>query len=133
MHEFLHHTADVRLAVRADSYEELVREALQALFDFVVGAASRTDDSRSFDVRVDAPDHTFLLVDFLNEALTLSHIHRMVFTVEALKVDGLEMTATLRGATPERFSEDVKAVTYHEAEVKENADGSWQTQLVFDI
>lgn len=133
MHEFLHHTADVRLTVRAGSYEELVREAMEALFEFVGGGAARIDDWRTFEVRLDAPDRTFLLVDFLNEALTLSHIHGLVFTVDAMEVGRLEMTAKLRGAIPARFSEDVKAVTYHEAEVKENADGSWQTQLVFDI
>ena len=42
-----------------------------------------------------------------------------------------ELAATIIG-TSARFEQDVKAVTYHEAEVRcEN--GVWSTMLVFDI
>jgi len=31
------------------------------------------------------------------------------------------------------LGEDIKAVTYHEAEVKKKKDGIWETMLIFDI
>ena len=31
------------------------------------------------------------------------------------------------------FGADVKAVTYHEAEIRQNANGEWSTVIVYDI
>ncbi|MGE5443248.1 MAG: archease [Ignavibacteriales bacterium] len=52
-------------------------------------------------------------------------------TFKTLSPHSLE--AILRGFTASSFDEDIKAVTYHEAEVKETEDGKWETMIVFDI
>jgi len=53
--------------------------------------------------------------------------------VAALLKAGARVRAELRGQPVGAFGEDVKAVTYHEAEIRLNAAGGFETRLVFDI
>lgn len=56
-------------------------------------------------------DISSLLIDFLSTILTLSYENKAIFC----------------------FDKDIKAVTYHEAEVKKNDQGKYETTIVFDI
>lgn len=133
----IEHTADVRLRVEGASLEELFREAMVGMFEIMERrlqrAGSPAEAGAPLHVEIHSPDRTSLLVDFLNEVLSRAHIARESF--DGVKFDRLtetEAAATLTGRTPARFEQDVKAVTYHEAEVRcEN--GVWSTMLVFDI
>jgi SHS2 domain-containing protein len=128
--EILQHTADVRLRVSAPTLEELFRDAMRGMFA-VLGSEIR--DSR-FEIRVavDSVDCTTLLVDFLNEVLSRAHIDHVAFDdIEFERLSEIDVTARLVGRAA-RFTHDIKAVTYHEAEVRRVED-SWETMLVFDI
>ena len=130
--EVLQHTADIRLHVTGHSSEELFADALRGLMR-VVEPEGMTSEAVTAEVRLDATDTTVLLVDFLNEALTRAHVRREVYdSVSFATLTDTEVAATLRGVRVGGFREDVKAVTYHEAEV-EVRDGVWSTTLVFDI
>jgi SHS2 domain-containing protein len=79
-------------------------------------------------------DRTALLVDFLNEALLRCHLRRHRYTAaEFASLTETSLAATLTAAPVAAFHEDVKAVTYHEADVRRDANGSWRTVLVLDI
>lgn len=104
-----------------------------------------------------APDATVLLIDFLSQVLTLGHIHRALFTHFDLaelagQADLAELPeragpgdaepgpdrqyllrGTVRGMPSETRQRDIKAVSYHEAEVAQGGDGLWRTTVVFDI
>ena len=43
------------------------------------------------------------------------------------------LEAGLEGFEVEVLAKDIKAVTYHEADVRENAEGQFETTIVFDI
>jgi SHS2 domain-containing protein len=43
------------------------------------------------------------------------------------------LEATVYGRKVSGFKEDVKAVTYHEADITENEEGCLETVVVFDI
>ncbi|MEK7192164.1 MAG: archease, partial [Patescibacteria group bacterium] len=74
------------------------------------------------------------LVDFLSEALALSHIHKEIYNkVIFRKFSPNSLEADLEGAPAEFFDEDIKAVTYHEADVKKDAKGNWSAAIIFDI
>jgi len=49
-----------------------------------------------------------------------------------LEVQKIGLEAEIIGAPVEKFDEDVKAVTYHEVNIKKEGD-IWKTRLVFDI
>jgi SHS2 domain-containing protein len=133
--ELVPHIADVRLRVNAATLEDLFREAMRGMYAVMRGAAgSQPAESVERTVTVhDSADTTSLLVDFLNEVLHRAHVGRELFTDAAFtRFDATSVEATLTGVTPASFDEDVKAVTYHEAEVRRDESG-WTTMLVFDL
>jgi SHS2 domain-containing protein len=131
--ELIHHTADVRVRVSAATLEDLFRDAVRGMYAVMRGE-SRTMHQVERELRIDdSADTTSLLVDFLNEVLGRAHIGRELFEEMAFtRFEETSLTATLRGTADAEFDEDVKAVTYHEAEVR-NVNGEWTTMLVFDL
>lgn len=131
MIEVLEHTADVRLRITAASTEDLFREALRGTMLLL---HPETDDQTvERTVVVDSADRTTLLIDFLNEVLSLAHVHHEAY--ERAHFDALTEThlvARLQGCDARAFGEDVKAVTYHEAEIVQ-AKGVWTVTIVYDI
>jgi|SRR5215212_196517 len=132
MFELVPHTADVRLRVSAPALEELFVEAVRGMYAVMRAHPGETPVEHSIVVE-DSADTTSLLVDFLNEVLRRAHIAREMYTgVVVTKLDATSIEARVSGAAPASFEEDVKAVTYHEAEVVRGEDG-WTTMLVFDL
>jgi SHS2 domain-containing protein len=134
--EILPHTADVRVHCSGATREELFRSALKGMM--AVAKPKEKKEQKGAAVRrsisVEAPDATALLVDFLNEALAWMHTEREAYTeVVFLALDEQTLEADLEGYHAEYFSEDIKAVTYHEVEVVREEDGGWSTMIVFDI
>jgi SHS2 domain-containing protein len=133
MFELLPHTADVRVRIEAATLEELFRDALHAMMSC---AQARPDlDSTTIyrEIAVTSVDRTALLVDFLNEALALSIVEEEMYVdVRFRTLGSADLAATLVG-TRAAFDDEIKAVTYHEADVVQKGDGGWTTVLVFDI
>ena len=133
MYELVPHVADVRLRVESPSVESLFADALRGLYA-AMGAES-TDGpvvTRVLEV-TDSADQTALLVDFLNDVLHRAHVGAELFDdVRFDHLDATNVRATLIGTARASFREDVKAVTYHEADIRRDGD-TWSTMLVFDI
>lgn len=132
----LPHTADIRLHLEADSPDELFRAGLEGM-SAILGEDFCTHP-HPHDLReriaFKSPDRTSLLIDFLSEVLTLTHTQRAIFCEAAiadLREDSLDITVF--GSPVDRLAEDIKAVTYHEANVHERSDGRWETIVIFDI
>ena len=148
--DVVEHTADVRVVVEAETVEALFADALRGVMSVmagvfqpgapydVPGAMCHVPSDRgtwhgergTLQIETDSPDLTALLVDFLNDALVLVHTRRCTFEPVSIVLDGTAVRAELRAAGP--LNHDVKAVTYHEADVREE-DGLWRTNLVLDI
>jgi SHS2 domain-containing protein len=75
-----------------------------------------------------------LLVDLLNESLTLSQIHHEAYERLVIRsigesfVEGSFVGRAVTGALDE-----IKAVTYHGAQVEQLPDDSWRAILLMDI
>lgn len=73
-------------------------------------------------------------MDFLSEVLYQSQINHAVFPeVKFLKFSDIELEAEIFGSEVDIFDEDIKAVTYHELEIKKSPSGGFETIIVFDI
>ena len=133
---YLPHTADIRMKIEGLSLKQLftagvigmgniLREDFcnaQNLFDYY------------FKIEITAPDQTCLLIDFLAEVLSLSYVEKCIFC----KVVFSELTpnkaiAEIYGTKVLGFDEEIKAVSFQEAEIKRMENGHWQTVIVFDI
>lgn len=132
----LNHTADKGFTAEAESLDGLFETSVEAMAHFFREDLTEQAEtaSESFIVDVESEDVTGLLVDFLSEILTLSHIHNMVFL--KARIDRLEETqirAEIYGKKVDHFDEDIKAVTYHQANIHTNDNGHFESTIVFDI
>lgn len=130
------HTADLRMVIDD--------QALQGLFSQgVIGMSnvlreSFCDQQNQLDKRmiieVEAADCTNLLIDFLSDVLSCSYIEKVVYChLNIIEFSEHNIKAELSGASVEQFDEEIKAVTYHEADIVKNDKGFWTTCVIFDI
>lgn len=131
---FSEHTADLRMHVTGQTLHELFRDALFGMTSVVRPDRLPTAPATERTVSLTASDITGLLIEFLNEALTLMHVHREGYTgVTFASLTDHQLRATLQGFPASVFAEDIKAVTYHEAQVVRDRGGSWSTTVIFDL
>jgi SHS2 domain-containing protein len=132
-YEILEHTADVRVRARGHTLPALFRSALQGMGALLAPEALAREPDTGRQVALAAPDTTALLVDFLAEALALAHIHHEVYVdAELEELTAQTVRADLRGVPVSGFATDVKAVTYHGADVVCTETG-YEVTLVYDI
>lgn len=135
-HGTLEHTADLGLWVWAPSLPELLAGAVRALGGLTVpGPPPPAALWRPLEL--EAPDLPSLLVDLLNEAVYALDAEGLL----ALDLEVAELGETrLRGRLalaplePGRQGrgEPVKAVTYHQAQVRPDK-GGWYGQVILDV
>lgn len=130
--EMLEHTADIRMLVKGKNLKELFREALRGMAEILKKGSVNKKIKR--EISTESPDKNALLIDFMNEVLYQSQINKEVYAdVKFLEFSETKLKAEIYGAAVENFDEDIKAVTYHEAEIKQNEKGEWETIIIFDV
>jgi SHS2 domain-containing protein len=134
-YEILPHTADVRLKVRGETLEELFKQAVLGMNQILsAGWQSKVKNQKSkAKIKVKSVDITSLLIDFLNEILAKSQANKSIYSVLSLKIRDSSLESEIYGFPVSYFTEDIKAVTYHEAEIKKNEQGNFETIIIFDI
>lgn len=143
-YKILPHTADVRLKVEGPALEEFFTAALEGMAHILNPGICEKDAGFNIKetIEISAPDLTSLLIDFLSEVLTLSHEKRIIFCraifcavkfLEAKERKDFPLQARIFGAKVDKFDEDIKAVTYHDAEIKMNKKGNFEITITLDI
>lgn len=143
-HEFLDHTADVAVEVRADGRAELFAEALRAFTDTLTPVDGvGTGESRHLSLT--APDLEELMVLWLEELLFVFEVDSLLFAGAEVTVEegpeGFVLAAAVHGELydPERHPLKVliKGVTYHALAVEETppeeGGEGWRAHVIFDI
>lgn len=132
--KILSHTADLRMTATGKTIKELFSSALAGMTSYLAPKIPKNLKSVRRTISLASPDRTTLLVDFLNEVLSLSLINKEAYDKIIFKnLADTKIKAEIYGSTVENFGKDIKAVTYHEADVRQNEKGEWETTLVFDI
>ncbi|HXH18585.1 MAG TPA: archease [Chitinophagales bacterium] len=134
--EYLPHLADIRVRIEADTLDELFEAGLKGMTNILKKdfCSSLTEFRIEYNVEIKSNDVTALLVDFLSDVLTKSYVDRMLFCeLSVSELTAKSLIATVYGTRADGFDEDIKAITYHEADVKQNNEGKWETLLIFDI
>lgn len=131
--EVLEHTADLKIRVFGKTKEELFENAVLAMASGLRPKVT-SQISKAKTIKVSSLDLPSLLVDFLSEVLYLTQVNKEIYDeVKFKKFSDTEIEADLTGQKAESFGEDIKAVTYHNLEVKEEEGGIWQATILFDI
>lgn len=129
-HEWREHTAEVELAIEADTQAEVFSEALDAFGRLV--ERERGGEPASFEVELEAPDDASLLVAWLEELIFFADTESFVpDTAADLEVASGRIRARLQGRRAE-LDPLVKAATYHGLELT-RTDGRWRARVVLDV
>lgn len=134
--EILPHTADTRLKVTGKNSPALFQAALLGMNEILKKGACQKTNRLPIQEKISltSADPTQLLIDFLSEVLARTQINKAIFCqAEFKKLGEKELEATISAATTESFDEDIKGVTYHEAQIKKNEKGELETIVIFDI
>lgn len=132
--KIIEHTADVRLLIQGHTEEELFQNAVAGVMHVVKRDVPKKPPVDFEKVQAEGGDVYTLLINFLNEVLAQTQIKKKIYgRVKFLRFSVTGLEAQVFGALVESFDEDVKAVTYHGGDIKRNARGILQTEIVLDI
>jgi len=131
-YKILEHTADLKIEVYGKDKKEIFSNALLAM---VSGLRPEIkNQSTNQQIKIKSSDLEMLLVDFLSEVLYLIQTNKEIYNgVKFKKFSDRELEAELSGQKVESFGQDIKAVTYHNLDIRQEKDGSWKAIILFDI
>jgi SHS2 domain-containing protein len=134
--EILDHTADIGLTIYGNDLESLFEHAGEGFFHLITDLR-KVEPRIERKVELGGESLERLMVDWLGELLYFFEVDRLLlreFKVESVGAQGLK--AVVRG---EPFQDGVhvvksvvKAVTYHQIQVKKRA-GGWKARVIFDL
>jgi SHS2 domain-containing protein len=135
-YEFFDHTADMGIRVRAPTLPGLILPAGEALYA-VIGQLLGRGDTKAIGFDFVGDDAAGLLRDYLAELLTLVERDARVVAaadVTAFTDDRLTVTAHTRALDNQRsvFHREVKAITYHELDIR-TIPGGLEATFIVDI
>ncbi len=135
-YETFDHTADLGIVVTASSEAELFQNAAFAVFD-IITLIERVNplETRIVSARGESPDD--LLVNYLREILYLYNGgHWLLRAAQVVALDDQSVEAEIVGEPyrqdKHEIRKEIKAVTYHQAEVSKTAAG-WRAKVIFDV
>ena len=135
-YRFLPHTADIKVAIEAQTFEELLADAtviVRGLLAGEGGVEAREDRS----VTVAGADASEVFLRYLQELLYLFATEGFLpARVDTGRFTGAEATALVGGevydAARHEHQPEVKAVTRHGLTVERRGD-TWYAEVVFDV
>lgn len=134
--EYLPHTADIRMLIEGETLQRLFVAGIKGMGNILKEGIC--DHTSEFDhkkvIKTISNDNTNLLVDFLSDVLSHCYANKAVYCkLDLLSFKKYEITANVFGVPVNQFDEEIKAVTYHEAQIKKNKNNQWETCIIFDI
>ncbi len=135
-YELIDHTADIGIRVWAQTLEELFSEACGAMFEQITDPDKLTE-TQSRNICVDGMDRTDLLINWLRACLMIWTAGQcLVKSAQMIKINATHAEARVfvQRFNPEQHvvSTDIKAVTYHNADLVRTANG-WEAAVIFDV
>lgn len=136
MYEHFEHTADLGLRVRAAHLESLFADAAHGLTAMIVDNPAAIQPRESVPFTLSGTSLEYLLFDWLNALLYAFETRGLVFRHFAVRIADGHLTATAEGEkfdpTRHEPGHEVKAITYHQLQIAETAQG-WTAEVIVDI
>nr|HPR52440.1 archease [Deltaproteobacteria bacterium] len=130
-YHFIDHTADIGIRIVSEDIKSLFEEAALALADIM--GARIPQGGKSERITAEGLDQVDVLVRWLQEILYRIEVEDLrISQVEILELNPNGLTALVAGTnSPTELLEEIKAVTYHNLEIRE-VDNHVETTIIFD-
>ena len=132
----LDYTTDVTISAEGFSLKELFTNALHHMGEVLQPGycEKATHYDSNMCIQLHAEDPTTLLIDFLSEVLALTYSQKAIYCYVYFEtLTDRELAATLYGKWFGKLENEIKSCTYHEARVRQEDDGRWQTPIIFEM
>lgn len=131
--EYLPHTGELGIRLRASTVAEVLRQAALALSNLLLRDIAPTGAEQARTIIINAPDRASLLVDWLNELLFLAERDRWVPSrIDALTATDTQLSARASGPVLDQAPTLVKAATWHGLRF-EVGDGGFEAEVLLDL
>ena len=130
---YVEHTADIGIKFWGNTYEELFKNAMVAMLDYIAEKNHNATSKRK--IHLIAFGAESLLVSFLNEILFLVNTKLWLPHTVELEIKQDDLWAEFSGGpitSPDTVKVEVKAATYHNLKI-EKKDGKFETIVYFDL
>ncbi|MCX5706249.1 MAG: archease [Candidatus Omnitrophica bacterium] len=135
-YEILEHTADIAVRIKAQDLKELFKNAGLAIFQISSRKQFAKNKSHiDLSIKLKADDLEQLFINWLNELLSLSATHNLVFyNIKINKLGGNNLEAIAIGNDMGNYKvyTEIKAATYHQLKIEETKEG-WSAEVIFDV
>ncbi len=130
------HTADMGIMVTGVDLKDLFEKAGRSITEIMVRTTG-VNETEPLHISLNGEDLSDLMVRWLGEILYLFDAEqKIVLGISITEVSQNHLTATLNVAPfqPDHHEiiNDIKAVTYHQIEVKQTGEG-WTARVIFDL
>ena len=115
----------------APDLEGLLEHAARGMYALAGMCLERSKPAQR-ELELTAEDSESLLVVFLGELLHFIEQDNLAFDEFQIELEGLALRAHLRGSQVQKFDKEIKAVTYHNLQVRQTGHGL-QVNIVFDV
>ncbi len=134
--EHFAHGADIGVRGLGATKNEAFEQAAVAL-TAVLTDPDAVAATTAVEIRSEAPDDEFLLIDWLNALIYEMATRSMVFGRFAVTIEGSLLTGTAWGEPVDRARHhpavEVKGATYTALSVARRDDGTWVAQCIVDV
>jgi len=131
-YEILEHKADLKIKAFGKNKGELFENAMFGMFKGARYESEREGIKR--EIKISSPELSSLLVDFLSEVLYLCETNKEVYQeIQFENLTEKELKGALIGKELKRMGVHIKAVTYHNLDVHQREDKTWEATVLFDI
>lgn len=134
--EHYSHPADMGIRGFGAGKEEAFAQAALAL-TAVIAELSRVQPKEEIEIRCEEQDDEALFVSWLNALIYQMATRNMLFSKFDVSIRDHQLSARVWGDTlnveKHRPVVEVKAATYADLKVAQNADGSWLAQCIVDV
>lgn len=137
-YEFLEHTADLKIRAFGESLDEVFSNMAKGMFVAIIDEDLVIKDEAVIqDFEMNAVDLSSLLVDYLNQLISLSDTNNEIYDYFELGImqvgnENWSLKCRATGYKVSGLKMEIKAVTYNELKIEEQ-DGQWIAEVVFDI
>jgi SHS2 domain-containing protein len=141
-YEIIDHTADIGIRVYGKNLEQLFINAARAMFKIMLEPTKKRsifqkEEYEKFLLNKEGKSLEDVFLVWLSELLYLFSTEGLIMDkADVQKLDANSIRAEVSGRifNPDfyRIKTEIKAVTYHELEVKET-DKGYQAQVIFDV
>ncbi len=133
----LDHTGDTGLILRAPSLTELFRQAAHGFYAVLLENPAAVSARDVQEITLEEDDVETLLVSWLTELNYHFSVLGNLYREYELEISGTQLKAGLSGNKfdPERHQllREIKAITFHQLEVRQIEDQNWTARVIFDI